>query len=66
MIDDEYEKVKKINKRATCLQEFTLCEVFFTLVFFICLYIFQIDKLWDEKYMDSVVEDWQRSPFVEV
>lgn len=48
------------------MQIFVCCELLFTLVFIVCLYVLQIDKLWDEKYLDSVALDWQRSPLVEV
>lgn len=41
-------------------------ELIITLGFLGCLYVLQIDKLWDEKYLDSVAMDWGRSPFTDV
>ena len=57
---------EEFNSKASCLQVFVCCELLFTFAFLGCLYVLQIDKLWDEKYLDSVVQDWERKPFIDV
>lgn len=62
---DPFEARSKFKKKMTILKKLVTCEFFATIIFFICLWLLQIDQLWSEKYIDTVVQDWKRNPFVE-
>lgn len=56
----------EFRSKYKCLRGLVCFELLVTLIFLVCLYVLQIDQLWDEKYLDTVVEDWQRNAFIAV
>jgi hypothetical protein len=52
--------------KTNTLKQVVCCELLATIIFFLCLWLLQIDQLWSEKYIDMVVADWSRNPIEEI
>ena len=54
------------KKVESCIKRLLILEIVFSIILFLIIQLQMVAELWDQTFLDYMIEDWQRSPLVDI